>query len=224
MKDYTWLKKQPIIKFNEIARRVASNAYAKLMVHRLIKAGKLIKISKGYYSASENIFSVASGIYFPSYISGLSVAYMYGTTEIIPITITVVTSKKHKKIYFMNYIIEFVKSKDVWGYHKEGEGNTTMFIADYERSLIDAFLHPAQMGNFDEIENLFKNVDKVDLNRLKSYLQKLKSNKLYRQIGYLLEKHKTIDISGLMKLNKNYYNLNPFEKGQRTDKKWRLII
>ncbi|MDO8553681.1 MAG: hypothetical protein Q7S22_02650 [Candidatus Micrarchaeota archaeon] len=225
MENREWLKKTSVIRLNEISRRVSSKAYAKLLVHRLIKSGKLSKITKGIYSASDDIFSIASNIYFPSYISGLSASYRYGITEVIPIIITIITGKKHKRIEHSGYKIEFIQSKKVWGYHKEGNDNEAVFIADFERLVIDVFFYPKQMGNFDEIENIFKSIEKIDVEKLKGYLKRVKSNKIYRQVGYMLEKYRGLDISNLMKINRNYYQLNPFvKKGKTLDRKWRLYL
>jgi predicted transcriptional regulator of viral defense system len=225
MKRYEWMDNQPIIRFNEIARRVKSKEYAKLLVYRLIKSGRLARITKGLYSTSDDIFSIASNIYFPSYVSGISASYRYGLTEAIPITVSTVTTKKHKTIEYENYRIEFVKSNEVWGYHKEGSNNEIIFIADLEKLFIDAFLYPGQLGNFEEIKNVFENAKNIDVEKLKAYLKKLKSNKIYRQVGYMLEKYNNLDISRLMKIDRNYYLLNPFgKKGKKLDKKWRLFI
>ncbi len=225
MNSYEWMKTQTIVRFNEIARRVANKEYAKLLVYRLIKAGKLFRITRGAYSNSDDIFSIASNLYFPGYLSGLSASYRYGLTEIIPITMSVVTTKKHKTIEYKNYQIEFVKSDEVWGYHKEGNNNEIVFIVDLEKLFIDSFLYPRQMGNFNEIENVFKNADSIDVGKVKEYLKKQKSNKLYRQVGYMLEKYNNIDISGLMEVNKNYYQLDPFQKRKKKfNKKWRMFL
>ena len=225
MKEYKWMENQPIVRFNEIARQVANKEYAKLLAYRLIKAGKLSRITRGTYSNSDDIFSIASNLYFPGYLSGLSASYRYGLTEIIPITMSVVTTRKHKTIEYKNYQIEFVKSDEVWGYHKEGKNKDIVFIADLEKLFIDAFLYPEQLGNFEEIKNIFKNAEDIDVERVKSYLKKLKSNKVYRQVGYILEEYRDLDISSLIKINKNYYSLDPFQKKRKAlDKKWRLFI
>ncbi|MBI5636244.1 hypothetical protein HY993_04750 [Candidatus Micrarchaeota archaeon] len=224
MRNNEWMEKFPVIRLNEIARRTKSKAYAKLLVHRLVRAGKLTKAARGAYSAFEDVFSVASNLYFPSYVSGLSASYRNGLTEAIPISITVITGGKHKKIEYKKYVVEFIDSKQLWGYHKEGKDNGVVFAADLEKLLLDAFLHPRQFGNFEEIENAFKNSENIDVEKLKAYLLRLNSNKVYRQVGCLLERHQGTDLSGLMPVNKNYYRLNPFiGKGRKLNKKWRLF-
>jgi len=88
--------------------------------------------------------------------------------------------------------------------------------------MIDAFLKPECMGNFQEIENVFANAPEPDIEKLRGYLQRLGSERVWRQAGYLLEKHRGIDISGLMEMSRNYYPANPFAKGSGINRKWRL--
>ena len=224
MDKYDWLKKHPVIHFNEIVRKIGNRNYAKIFVHRLIKAGKLRTIGKGAYSASDNIFAIASNVHFPSYLSFLSASYLYGFTQAIPVRAYVVTEKKHKTAKIMDYEIEFVASRHVWGYHKEKQGEEDIFLADIEKLMIDAFLKPEHMGNFNEMENIFVQSSEPSLEKLKEYMLRLDSGRIYRQVGYMLEKHKGIDIHGWMKFDKNYYSLNPFQRGRKIDKKWRLRV
>ena len=80
------------------------------------------------------------------------------------------------------------------------------------------------MGNFDEIINVFKNSKNIEKTKVIEYLNQMNSNKISRQVGYLLEMYQNMDISESVKINKNYYDLNPFEKGKKINKKWRLKI
>lgn len=224
MKDKEWLKKSPVIRFNEIARRLKSKAYAKVFVHRMIKQGVLKKVSKGIYSTSKDIFSIASNIYYPSYISFLSASYRFGLTEIIPRVISIVTTKKHKSLEFERYTIDFIPLKEIFGYSKEGNGSSVTFMVDIEKLMIDAFLKPKNMGNFEEIKNIFEKSEKIDIEKIRHYLKKLNSNKIYRQVGYMLEEYAGIDVYGIMPINKNYYNLNPFKGNRKINKKWRLRV
>jgi len=224
MKNKDWMFEFPVIHFNEIVRRVKSNEYAKLFIHRMIKQGKIKRVTKGIYTTSNDIFTIASNIHYPGYISFLSASYRFGFTETIPRLISVVTSKKHKSIEFSGYTIEFISMKSPWGYHKEGKGTDVSFVADVEKLMLDAFLKPKSMGNFEEIEILFRRSEKINVEKICSYLKKLNSNKIYRLVGYLLEKHQNLDLSGLFPLDKNYYYLNPFKKGKKLNKKWRLLL
>jgi len=224
MDERKWLRERPIITINEIARRAGSPDYARLLAHRLVKAGKLIRVAHGAYSSSDNIFAIASNIYYPSYISFISASYLQGLTQAIPVTVYVATVVRHPSVEAMGYTLKFVHLGSIWGYHKERQGEEDVFVADIEKLMIDAFLTPECMGNFQEIENVFSRSPAPDLGRLKEYLQKLGSGRVYRQVGYMLQKHKGIDISGWMAIGRNYCEANPFSNGKGTVAKWRLMI
>ncbi|MCC7570347.1 hypothetical protein KO465_03310 [Candidatus Micrarchaeota archaeon] len=218
------INSSPVIKFKEIYGRVNSKEYAKQVVYRLIKKGNLKRIKKGVYSNSDDIFSIASNIYYPSYISFLSASYKLGLTEVIPIAVYVVTTKNYAPIEFERYKIIFIESGNIFGYHKEGKDKNVVFLADSEKLMVDALFKPEHMGNFDEIINVFKNSKNIEKTKVIEYLNQMNSNKISRQVGYLLEMYQNMDISESVKINKNYYDLNPFEKGKKINKKWRLKI
>ncbi len=224
MNKHEWLKKHPVIRFNDAVRRLGSRAYAKLFLHRMAKAGRIKRITKGIYSTSDDVFAIASNIHYPAYISFISASYLYGVTQAIPIRVYVAAAKKFKSLDTAGYQLEFVQTREVWGYHKEKHGEGEVFIADIEKLMIDAFLKPECMGNFYEIERLFSGLLKPDTEKLKEYLLRLNSQRVYRQIGYMLEKQMGIDISGWMELDRNYYTLNHFKPGKRVDRKWRLRV
>ncbi len=224
MKSKEWLSASPIIRFNQIVRELKNSAYSRVFVLRMIKKGVLRRVTKGTYTSSKDIFQIASNIYYPTYLSFLSASYRYGLTEIIPRKLLLASSKKYDLIEFNEYTIEFIQINAMWGYHKEGEGKETVFVADIEKLMIDAFLRPKCMGNFAEIENIFRNAENVDQKKLKDYLIRLNSNKIFRQVGFMLEAHKDIDIHGTIPMDSNYHELNPFRKGKSINSKWRLKI
>ncbi|HII53785.1 TPA: hypothetical protein HA316_03040 [Candidatus Micrarchaeota archaeon] len=226
MRNMDWLRKTPVLRLNEIARRLSSKGYARLAVHRMVKQGAVARVTKGAYSASDDIFAVATNLHYPSYASFLAASYRQGLTEAIPRLITVATTKRHPPIDFKRYRIEFARLSHIWGYHKEGDGANVAFIADIEKLMLDAFLRPGLMGNFEEIRNVFKNGESIDAEKIRAYLKRLGSNKIYRQVGYMLGEYNGMDIHGLIPVDNNYYDLNPFAKktGKTADKKWRLWV
>ena len=154
MKDWSWIKSVPVFHLNDIARRTKSQGYARLAAHRLVKEGLVKRITRNAYTSSDDIFAIASNMHHPSYISFLSASYRHGFTETIPQRVYVASATRHRTIEFDAYVIELVPFRHIWGYHKEGEGPHLAFIADPEKLMIDAFIKPACMGNFSEIENV----------------------------------------------------------------------
>ncbi len=218
------MEKHPVFSLNDAERHFASREYAKLFIHRQVKSGELKAVGRGLYSTSNDSFAIASNIIFPSYLSFLTASYLYGITQIIPIRLQMASPKKRKSVEFEGYNIEFIPLRDLWGYHKEKMGENEIFVADFEKLLIDAFAKPKEMGNFEEIEKLFDKTQKLDEEKLKQYLIRAGSERIFRQVGYLLQKHRGIDISGTMSIDRNYHTLNPFQKGKEINQKWRLWI
>jgi len=219
-----WLESYPVLRFNDAVRHFNSREYARVFLHRMAKAGRVRRITKGVYATTNDIFAIASNIYYPSYISFLSASYLYGFTQTIPIAVYVATTESHKPLEVLGYRIEFVRMREMWGYRKERRGDADAFIADVEKLMIDAFLKPEQMGNFHEIERVFASSTKLDVGRLREYLLRVGSGKVYRQVGFMLERHRRIDIWGWMEVDRNYYSLNPFQPGKRINTKWRLRV
>ncbi|MFA6328383.1 MAG: hypothetical protein WCY41_02980 [Candidatus Micrarchaeia archaeon] len=224
MEERKWLKSRPVVHFNEVARRLGSTGYARVLMHRLVRTGKIKRVGRGAYSASNNIFAIASNLHYPSYVSFISASYLYGFTQAIPVTVYVATARRHEETEALGYRLKFVQLESTWGFRKERQGEEDVFVAEVEKLMIDAFLKPECMGNFQEIENVFANALKPDMEKLKAYLQRLGSERVWRQVGYMLQKHKGIDISGEMKIGRNYYPANPFVKGRKINRKWRLMI
>ncbi len=224
MKDTSWMNKNPVFTLADAGRRFNRKAYAKLALHRLVKAGRIKRVMNGKYATSKDAFAVSSNLFSPSYVSFLSASCRYGFSEIIPRKISVVTKRRHTAFEYENYLIEFQAMTEVWGYHKEGEGNHLVFLADVEKLMIDAFLKPGEMGNLTEIENVFTHADEFNVDKLRQYLKRLGSEAVYRKVGYMLEKHRGVDIHGLFKPSRNYHQLNPFKKSKQINKKWRLFV
>jgi predicted transcriptional regulator of viral defense system len=215
--------KFPVIRFSDIERETKSKEYAWILIHRLTREGKLKRVTKGVYTLSDDVFAISSNIRYPSYISFLTASYLNGFTETIPKTVFIATTKRYRAIDFDGYKIQFIALNSIWGYHKEEEGQHLRFVADNEKLMIDAFLYPNAMGNFNEIENIFKNAE-INQKKLIENLRKINSQSIFRRVGYLLEKYKSIDISNSIKFDRNYCNLDPFSVGKKLDKKWRLLV
>jgi predicted transcriptional regulator of viral defense system len=216
------LLRKPIFTIAEAKRRTNSPEYARLLLHRLEKSKKITRIGKGVYATTIDIHAIASNIHFPSYISFLSASAIHGFTTAIPIAMQVATSKRYKGITVMNYDITFHKIPLGDAIREERNG-VYAFIAEPETLLVDAFLNPRAMGNFSEIEGVFQNIRNPNAEKICKRLLGIQSKKICRQVGYLLEKYHRIDL-GIPVMDKNYYELNPFEKGKNINKKWRLKV
>ncbi|MFO7711082.1 MAG: hypothetical protein R6V53_04940 [Candidatus Woesearchaeota archaeon] len=198
--------------------------YAYTVLGRLVKQGRLKKIIKGKYTVHDDIYLIATNLYFPSYLSFLSCSYFKGYTEQIINTVQVATTMQIRDIMFENYHLEFHKmgKKMFFGYEKVFYGNFFLFIADDEKLLIDSIYYDNLMGNFDEIVKVFESVE-PDIEKLVGYLGSIGNKSLAKKVGFLLEKLKGIDISGRLDYkDKNIILLSSFMEGKKNDKKWQV--
>jgi len=195
--------------------------YSSLILERLAKKEILRRIQKGKYTDSINIYSIATNLVFPSYLSFWSGIAYKGYTEQILNTVFIATTKKTRNIDFEGYKIRFIKlsKKNFFGYTKELAGNEEIFIANNEKLLIDCLLYPKYAGNTGEIIK-FIELAEFDVKKLKEYLNIVKNGSLDQKIGYLFEKCKKIDLSIKIK-SKNYVFLHIKTK-EKTNKKWRI--
>lgn len=221
----------PVFTINDASRILMKKEnYVKQYIHRLKNKGEIKEIERGKYALSDNPFSIASNIIFPSYISFLSGLAYYGITTQIPKTITVVSLKQKKEIKFNEYKIRFVKisKKRFFGYLKERYHEKSVFVAEPEKLLLDCIFLPQHCPItevFEAVETL-KKENRLDIPKLIEYCKKTGSSSVAKKIGYLLElSGKDIYPNIKELLNRKYNKLNPFlKKKGKKNKKWNLLI
>ncbi|MFH1212194.1 MAG: type IV toxin-antitoxin system AbiEi family antitoxin [Candidatus Woesearchaeota archaeon] len=198
--------------------------YAALVLGRLKKRGLIRRITKNAYTVKKDILVIASNLKIPSYISFWSASAHYGFTEQALNTVYVACTRKVREIGFEGHKIRFVKVREFFGYEKVRGENGDMFIATQEKLLIDSLLHFREMGNFDEIEKVFQKAS-ITKEKIVECLKKAENLSLVKRAGYLLEKHKNMDISAHFKMDRNYVFLNQFSGKYRSlDFKWMVKL
>src|SRR3989344_4085211 len=111
-------------------------------------------------------------------------------------------------------------SKDYKGLNK--------LLEEPEKLLIDALLHPREMGNFDEIVKLVQKAHFAK-EKLLTYLKATKNSSLQKRAGFLLEEYQKLDLSLSLKIkDKNYIPLDQLnrknKKNKKINSKWRLTL
>lgn len=192
---------------------------------RQLKKEKLIRIEKGMYSTIDTpVFEIASNILYPSYISLWSASAYYGFTEQMPNIIQIITTKQKKALNIFNTPIKFIKCSPSWMYGYKRENN--MFIVSHEKLLIDSLRFQKEMGNFDEILSIARNME-IDKNIIGDYLKKADDISLTKRVGFILEKERKTNIYESFKdellKNKNYARLSLFDKKpKKLNSEWRI--
>lgn len=153
-------------------------------VSRLLKSGKIISLVKGIYAVDIAKISwekFAVEIYAPSYLSFEWALGHYDILSQKTYGLTLATTRQTKKIGTPAGMIIYrhVKPNLFWGYKKE-DGS---LMAEPEKAFLDlAYLSLNGYAKFDLDE---MNLDLLDKKKIKAYLKKIKSSKLFSLISKL---------------------------------------
>ncbi|MBC8501282.1 MAG: hypothetical protein H8D38_05980 [DPANN group archaeon] len=204
------------------------------LIENLVRKKIAFRLSKGryfidYMYKSTDLFSIASNIVWPSYVSFWIMLNKYGFTEQVPVEIAVVTNKSRKSITLKNARIVFINfpKKRFFGYtHTEN-----FVFANREKALIDSLHIPKYAGGIGEIFKCLYNAwNEIDHKVLINYALRMDNKSLLKRLGFLIEKAE-LDITKplLAKLKKNlsksYSKLDPsFSKKGEYNTKWKLIV
>ena len=220
----TLAKRKPIIRVQDVQRSLScSRAYASLVLHRAAKSRALERVGRNAYTSCSDPLVVATNIITPSYLSFWSASSYLGYTEQMPQIIHVAAPVPKAPLSFIGQNIRFISLQQMFGYRKLQTEQGSIFVATPEKLAIDAFLRPREMGNFEEIRAVFAGAD-FSLGRMKDYLTQTNVQSVTKRVGYMLEQEKGVDMSAAFHLDRNYISLNPFSRGTKPSRKWRVLI
>jgi len=165
----------------------------RLQLARWVKDGRLIKIHKGFYTLAEpyrkikpELFSIASSLKSPSYISLQSALSWYGLIpEYVPAT-TIITTGRPQTIEtpFGRFEYRHISKNFFWGYQKvELSESQQAFVAVAEKALLDLVYLTSGGDQKEFLEELrLHNLDKFSKDTLRQYAAKSDSPKLRRAV------------------------------------------
>ncbi len=171
-----------VVDSKSVSRIIGSkkNNYAKLLLHNLLKKGKIISLAKGFYTAKNDV-SLAVFCFKPSYL-GLQSALSYHKLweqETIPVIITSNRVRSGiRKVAGKNIYIRRTNKKYLFGfdYYKE---SFYLPYSDIEKTLIDMIVFKQSIPE-ETLTEIIKNLDIKKLNRyLKCYPENYKKRVLY---------------------------------------------
>lgn len=217
----------PVLQLPDVARIIGkSREYAGLYIHRLTKKGIIHEVERGKYTLLTDPFEIASHIVFPSYLSFLSAYSIYGLTTQIPINVQTVALKPRKPLSADHTTINFItfKKENIFGYSQQPFRDSTIFIADKEKAIVDSLYLPEHCPISETMEAIA--TGDLDIQKLVEYALRMDSIVTLKRLGYLLET-RGIDVydSFQEKLNVRYDLLNPFLKRSALNStRWKLNI
>lgn len=165
-------KKSPIVSLGSIERIIGNkkSEYAKQLTRNLIRKGKTKRITKGYYTAYDEV-SLAVFCFKPAYL-GLQDALSFHNVweqETIPVIITTKKVRQGlRKIFGVNVLIRRIVKKYFFGFDYYKEGDFYFPYSDIEKTLIDMVYFREKLSE-ELLENFSKMIDKK---KLKMYAKK----------------------------------------------------
>lgn len=135
--DYA--KRTPVFDIKSVIKAVENKEYARVMLARLLKDGKIRRVTKGYYTIHEDP-SILVYCLKPAYL-GLQDAVSFHNLweqETVPI---ILTSRKvrsgTRKILGSNAIIRRLSARHFFGYDYMKQGDLLLPVSDVEKTFID---------------------------------------------------------------------------------------
>ena len=182
--DYLKSNRVSVFTINDAAKILKKSL--KYTSERLSSIKDVLRVERGIYCLTgTSIYTVASAIISPSYVSLLSAYSFYNLTTQIPTEIQVMSSYQHPSIYFDGYRIRFIRMarERMFGFSRiDG-----VMIADPEKAIIDSIYLNIFIEETKEI--LQENHERLDSSKMIEYAYRSKSRATLNKLGFLLEKY-----------------------------------
>jgi len=173
---YRLFEKSPVVDSGSI-KRIIGSQYSKQLTHNLTERGKIIKITKGYYSIHDEpsllVFCLA-----PAYL-GLQDAMSHHNLweqETIPV---IITSRKVRQgmrdVMGTNVFVRRISPKYMFGLEYSGVFHTP--YSDIEKTIIDMVYFGEHISN--EVKN------KANMTKLRKYLKRYPLKFRHKVLQYL---------------------------------------
>jgi len=216
------------------ARNLASRMVKKNVAER-VKPGLFVRVpeslilDKKFYR--EDAILIASKSVKKAFLSHYTALSIHGLAERYANEVYVTSLRHHRDIIYHNITIKFIHTspKRFFGMEIIDYSNEKITVSDKERTILDVVNKPSYSGGWAETINCLKNIEKVNWEKLLSYIIKFDNKILARRIGYIMENLENVSIpvhvkKKIEKLSgKNIYYFDSSGKGF-FDKNWNMVV
>lgn len=184
-----------------------SVAYVNQILHHLVRSGWLLRLRRGLYALSQDVFQgapihefeLAMALVQPAAISHWSALSVHGLTEQVPREVVVLTTQGHTVprvdgrsglIEVGGYDFRFCRVGQVsfFGFETVWRGDSAISVTDPERTLLDGLCRPHLCGDFGVVWQAFEQrIDSMDIEKICSYAKQLGVTTAKR-LGWVLDK------------------------------------
>ncbi len=177
--------KSPVVEFSSVKRIIGDEGYALLLVHNLLKSGRIKRLGKGSYTSRDNPELMALSLK-PAYL-GLQDAislHRIWEQETIPVMIT---SRKVRTgirdVIGTNVLIRRMDKKLIFGFDYVEENGLYLPYSDVEKTFIDMVYFRERMDE-SALKEFRKRIDEKKLaGYLKHYPKKFREKVIERLNG-----------------------------------------
>ncbi|MFZ3077646.1 MAG: hypothetical protein WA139_04280 [Candidatus Aenigmatarchaeota archaeon] len=209
--------KVPVFSLADAAQIIQNRGYAKKFLARMVRRKRIVRIKKDLYTLHSDSFLAATFLLKPSYISGVSALSYHKKITQIPKEVFCHTSKPARKYFFIERI-NFYHTEFFFGFEMRNYLDFDIPVATAEKAIIDS------IGKFplSVIDEAF---DDIDVEKMLSYLERIKKSSIVKRVGYLLEIHGHDVFPKLEKyVNNKHVPLDPIAKPKGIkSRKWKII-
>lgn len=166
----------PVFTARQVGALVGAG-YSKVFLHRLAGRRAIHRLGRGFYTVHDDPVVWATHVWYPSYISLWHAFSHHGVTTQLPATIEVMAGRSGS---LGN--VEFIRTRELWGYSAVTHGDFRIFMADLEKAVLDAVWTGRVPA--DDIVAAMK---KCDAGKLERYALKMDVATV-KKTGYLAER------------------------------------
>ncbi len=223
-----------------------SKPVANVYLARWTENGWLNRVKRGLYvpvplesntatPILEDPWVVASRLFEPCYICGLSAAQYWDFTEQMFQSTFVCTQKEVRKIDQVlgktRFVIRRVQKSRFFGLTTVWRDGVKVQVADPTRTIID-FMHLPRMGGgiqlMEEMFCAYMQSKNCDLKCLLNYAKQMRNSAIFKRLGFLCEKNfpqkKKFLTECQRNINKKFAKLDPNINCDILCSKWRLWV
>ena len=211
----------PIAKAYEILRRLKAEELV-----RPVEAGKYLLLGFQPERVLSNPMFIATRPAHPAYVSFWSALHFHGLTEQVPRTVFVATTQKRRPLDFNGARFVFVRVAPYkfFGYQREMIGDLPVLMAEVEKALVDSLDQLRYAGGLLEVAKaLYQARQRLDVERLVEYANRMRNRSLCSRLGYLLDRFGQ-PVKGL-EVSQTFVLLDPQGQAEGPyNRRWRVRV
>lgn len=161
-----FFQKTPVATFPSLTRIVPNTAYLRLLLHNLMKKGKIFRITRGAYALTDDP-TLAVFCFKPAYLglqNALSIHRLWDQATNTIILTTKIVREGSRDIFGNMVLLKRLPSRLFFGIEMKQEGDYYVPVSDLEKTFLDLVFYQQPIGK-EVLRRFRKALDKKKLLR-----------------------------------------------------------